>query len=65
VINDKYCPRTLETIKEYLAFRYGGTADTLDYVVRTDIAVNLEAEDPVYGYDTVDQDMTEREPHTG
>jgi hypothetical protein len=37
----------------------------LYYVVRPDIAFNLEAEDPVDGYDTVDQNMTARAPHTG
>jgi hypothetical protein len=37
VINDKNWPRTLETIKEYLASQYGGTGATLDYVVRPDI----------------------------
>jgi hypothetical protein len=65
VINDKDCPRTLETIKEYLSPQYGGTGATLDYVVRPDIAVKPEAEDPVDGYDTVDQQMTARAPHTG
>jgi hypothetical protein len=64
VINDKDRPRTLETIKEYLASQYGGTGATLDCVVRPDIA-KLEDEDPVDGYDTVDQDMTARAPHTG
>jgi hypothetical protein len=56
VINEKDWPQTLETIKEYLAPQYGGTVDTLDYVVRPDIAVRLEAEDPV---------MAARAPHTG
>jgi hypothetical protein len=65
VINDKDWPRTLETIKEYLASQYGGTGATLDYVVRPDIAVKPEAEDPANGYDTVDQYITARAPHTG
>jgi hypothetical protein len=34
VINDKDWPRTLETIREYLASKYGVTGATLDYVVR-------------------------------
>jgi hypothetical protein len=55
VINDNDLPRTLETIKEYLPSQYGGTGATLDYVVRLDIAVKPEAEDPAEGYDTVDQ----------
>jgi hypothetical protein len=63
VINDKDWPRTLETIKDYLASRYGGTGATLDYVMRPDIAVKPEAEDPTEGYDTVDQEMTARAPH--
>jgi hypothetical protein len=37
----------------------------LDYVVRTDIAVKPEAEDPAENYETVDQEMTARAPHTG
>jgi hypothetical protein len=65
VINDKDWPRTLETIKEYLASQYGGTGVNLDYVVRPNIAVNPEPEDPADGYDTVDKDMTARAPHTG
>jgi hypothetical protein len=65
VINDKDWPRTLETIKEYVASQYGCTGATLDYIVRSDISVKLEAEDPADGYDTVDQEMTARAPHTG
>jgi hypothetical protein len=65
VINDNYWPRTLETINEYLASQYGGTGATLDYVVIPDIALKPEAEDPVEGYDYVDQEMTTRAPHTG
>jgi hypothetical protein len=62
VINDKDWPRTLETIKEYLAFQYGGTGATLDYVVRPYVEVKPEAEDPAEGYETVDQEMTARAP---
>jgi hypothetical protein len=65
VINDKEWPRTLEIIKEYLASQYGGTGATLDYVVRPDIEVKPEAEDPTEGYETVDQEMTARAPHMG
>jgi hypothetical protein len=64
VINDKDWPRTLETIREYLASRYGVTGATLYYVVRPDIEVKPEAEDPDEGYETVDQEMTARAPHT-
>jgi hypothetical protein len=46
VINDKDWPRTLETIKEYLALQYGEAVATLEYDVRLDIEVKLEAEDP-------------------
>jgi hypothetical protein len=35
---------------------------TLDYVVRLDISVKPEAEDPIDGYDTMDQDITIRVP---
>jgi hypothetical protein len=45
----------LEKIKEYLASQYGGTGATLDYVVRPEIEVKPEAEDPADGYETVDQ----------
>jgi hypothetical protein len=64
-INDKDWPRTLEKIREYLASQYGVTGATLDYVVRAEIAVKPEAEDPPENYETVDQEMTAREPHTG
>jgi hypothetical protein len=64
-INDKDWPRTLEKIKEYLASQYGVTGETLDYVVRAEIAVKPEAEDPPENYETVDQEMTARAPHTG
>jgi hypothetical protein len=64
-INDKDWPRTLEKIKEYLASQYGVTGATLDYVVRAEIAVKPEAEDPPENYETVDQEMTARAPHTG
>jgi hypothetical protein len=37
----------------------------LDYGVHPDIKVNPEAEDPAEGYETVDQEMTARAPHTG
>jgi hypothetical protein len=65
VINNKDWPRTLETVKEYKASQYGGTGTTLDYFVRPYISVKQEAEDPAEGYDTVDQEITTREPHTG
>jgi hypothetical protein len=65
VINDKDWPRTLETIREYLASQYGVTGDTLDYDVRPDIEFKPEAEDPAENYETVDQEMTARAPHNG
>jgi hypothetical protein len=37
----------------------------LDYVVRPDIAIKPEAEDPAENYETADQEMTARAPHTG
>jgi hypothetical protein len=46
MINDKDWHRTLETIKEYMAYQYGESGATLDYVVRPDITVKAEAEDP-------------------
>jgi hypothetical protein len=54
-INDKYCPRNLEKIREYLASQYGVTGATLDYVVRAEIAVKPDAEDPPENHETVDQ----------
>jgi hypothetical protein len=65
VINCRYWPRTLETIKDYLVSQYGGTGATLDYVVWPDISVKLESEDPVEGYGTVDKEMTARAPRNG
>jgi hypothetical protein len=50
---------------EYLASQYGVTGATLDYVVLPDIEVNPEAEDPAESYETVDQEITARAPHTG
>jgi hypothetical protein len=64
-INDKDWPRILEKIKEYLASQYGVTGATLDYVVRPEIVVKPEDEDPAENYETVDQEMTARAPHTG
>jgi hypothetical protein len=64
-INDKDWPRTLEKIREYIASQYGLTGATLDYVVRAEIAVNPEEEDPPESDETVDQEMTARAPHTG
>jgi hypothetical protein len=64
-INDKDWPRNLEKIREYIASQYGVTGATLDYVVRAEIAVRPEAEDPPDNYETVDQEMTARAPHTG
>jgi hypothetical protein len=46
VINDKDWQITLETIRNDLASQYGITGDTLYYVVRPDIDVKPEAEDP-------------------
>jgi hypothetical protein len=37
----------------------------LDYVVLPEIAVKPEAEYPAENYETVDQEMTARAPHTG
>jgi hypothetical protein len=54
-INEKYWPRTLENIKEYLTSQYGVTGATLDYGVRPEIALKPEAEDPAENYETVDQ----------
>jgi hypothetical protein len=55
VINYKDWTIALATIKEYLASQYRGTGATLDYVVRPDIEVKPEAEDPAEGYETVYQ----------
>jgi hypothetical protein len=64
-INDKDWSWTLEKIMEYLASQYGFTGATLDCVVRAEIAVKPEAEDPPENYETVDQEMTARAPHLG
>jgi DUF2075 family protein len=45
-INEKDWPRTLDNIREYLASQYGVTGATLDYVVRAEISVKPEEEDP-------------------
>jgi hypothetical protein len=64
-INDKDWPRTLENIREYIASQYGVTGATLDYVVRAEIAMKPKEEDTPENYETVDQEMTARAPHTG
>jgi hypothetical protein len=64
-INEKDWPMTLEKIREYLASQYGVTGATLDYVVRAEVSVKPEEEDPPENYETVDQEMTSRAPHTG
>jgi hypothetical protein len=64
-INNKDWQRNLEKIREYLASQYGFTGATLDYVVRAEIAMKPEAEYPPENYETVDQEMTARSPHTG
>jgi hypothetical protein len=64
-IKEKYWPRTTEKIREYLSSQYGVTGATLDYVVRAEIAVKPEEEDPPETFETVDQEMTARAPHTG
>jgi hypothetical protein len=46
VINDNDWLRTLETIRYYLVSQYGVTGAKLDFVVRPDIEVNPEAENP-------------------
>jgi hypothetical protein len=65
VINDKDFHRTLDNIKKCVASQYGGTRATLDYLVRPDIVVKPEAEDPGEDYDAVDQEMTAHAPHSG
>jgi hypothetical protein len=64
VINDKDWLITLETIVVYLASQYGLTGATLYYGVRPYIEVKPEAEDPAEGFETVDQEITARSPHT-
>jgi hypothetical protein len=63
-INDKDWPSTMEKIKKYLASQYGVTRATLDYVVCPDIAVKPEAEYRAENYETLDQEMMPRAPHT-
>jgi hypothetical protein len=62
VINDKDWYITLETIRECIAYQYGVTGATFDYVGRPDIKVKPEAEYPAEGYENVDQEMTARAP---
>jgi hypothetical protein len=57
-INDKYWPRTMESIREYLIAQYGAKGSTLDYVIRQEVEVRPHASDPSENYDTVDLEMT-------
>jgi hypothetical protein len=63
VVNEKDFTRTLDTVREYLASQYRVNGATLDYVVRPDIEVNPETEDPAQAYETLDQEITARAPH--
>jgi hypothetical protein len=65
VINYKDWPITLETTKEYLTSQYVVAGDTLDYMVRPDVEVKPEVEDPAEGYETVYQEMSEIVPRMG
>jgi hypothetical protein len=53
-INEKDWPRTMESIREYLAVQYGVKGSTLDYVIRQEVEVKPHASDPLDNYDTVD-----------
>jgi hypothetical protein len=64
-INEKDWSRTLEKIREYIASQYGVTGATLDNVVRAEVDVKPEEEDPPDNYETVDREMTARAPHIG
>jgi hypothetical protein len=64
-INDKDWPRTMESIREYLAAQYGAKGSTLDYVIGQEVEVKPHASDPSDNYDNVDLEMTVRAPHTG
>jgi hypothetical protein len=48
-----------------VASQYGSTGATLDYIVWAETVVKPETEDHVEDYDTVDQEMTARAPHSG
>jgi hypothetical protein len=63
--NDKDWPRTMESIREYLAAQYGAKGSTLYYVIRQEVEVKPHASDPSDNYDTVYIEMTARAPHTG
>jgi hypothetical protein len=64
-INDKNWPRTMESIRQYLAAQYGAKGSTLDYVIRQEVEVKPHASDPSENYDIVDLEMTARAPNTG
>jgi hypothetical protein len=64
-INDKYWPRTMESIREYVAAQYGAKGSTLDYVIRQEFEMKYHATDPSENYDTIDWEMTARAPNTG
>ena len=48
-----------------MASQYGQTGATLDYVILQTVVVEPEAQDPSNSYETVDQEMSARAPHTG
>jgi hypothetical protein len=63
-INDKDWPRTMESIREYMAAQYGAKGSTLDDVIRQEVEVKPHASDPSENYDTIDLEMMARAPPT-
>lgn len=64
-IDDKNWPKTMEAIREYLASSLGSSSKLpLAYIIRDDMIVPAAAGDPATNYDTNEEEMIARAPHT-
>ena len=65
VIDDKNWVKTLEDMYEFLYKRPGNTPkNPLAYVIRESPEVNPTADDPVKNYDTQEDELIARIPHS-
>ena len=54
-------PKTLEGVEEYLRTFCGANGAPMSYMVRKQLVPTAEADDPSNGYDTIDEEMSERD----
>ena len=61
-VHNKYFPKTLEVVEEYLCMFHGVNGTALSYVVRKQHVHTDEADDPSNGYYTINGDIISRSP---